>query len=260
MTPPRPGGSIIRNRLAVLISAGALAAAGALATITTEPALASSPVPQAAAASSVHFTAAGDYGMLTNATAVMNTIGSIDHDMHISVGDLSYGATGEEQAWCDFVTSRVGAGFPFELLSGNHESGGLNGRINDFAACLPNQIPGVIGTYRQYSTSTPAVDPLVRFILISPDLNSLAGSGNYTGRLLRAISGPPPRSTAPARRVSPGSSSPCTSLLTSSPWELEIRSGPHQPADHQEGRPGPYRARAPLQRTNQLGYLRRHAN
>ena len=39
-------------------------------------------------------------------------------------------------------------GFGFELLAGNHESGGLNGDINDFSACLPNQLPGLIGTYR----------------------------------------------------------------------------------------------------------------
>ena len=128
----------------------------------------------------VHFTAAGDYAMGTNASAVMNTIGSIDHDLHLSVGDLSYGVTGEEQTWCDFVTSRVGAGFPFELLAGNHESNGQNGNINDFSACLPNQIPGVIGTYgRQYYMDYPQVTPLVRFINISPDLNFGAGEVSY---------------------------------------------------------------------------------
>ena len=68
-------------------------------------------------------------------------------DLNLALGDLSYGATGAEQAWCDFVTARVGAGFPFELLAGNHESNGQNGNINDFSACLPNQLPGVVGTY-----------------------------------------------------------------------------------------------------------------
>ena len=45
------------------------------------------------------------------------------------------------------VTAGIGAGFPFELLSGNHESNGENGNINDFSACLPNQLPGLVGTY-----------------------------------------------------------------------------------------------------------------
>ena len=43
--------------------------------------------------------------------------------------------------------SRSAPGYPFELLSGNHESNGQNGNINDFSACLPNQLPGVVGTY-----------------------------------------------------------------------------------------------------------------
>ena len=76
----------------------------------------------------------------------MNTIAGLDNDLTLALGDLSYGLTGNEQAWCDFVTSRVGAGYPFELISGNHEGNGLNGNINDFSSCLPNQLPGVVGT------------------------------------------------------------------------------------------------------------------
>ena len=44
--------------------------------------------------------------------------------------------------------ARVGNGFPFELISGNHESAGnLDGDINNFSACLSNQLPGAVGTY-----------------------------------------------------------------------------------------------------------------
>ena len=124
------------------------------------------------AVSTVTFTAAGDYAAGSNATAVMNTIHTINPDLHVALGDLSYDTTGNYQAWCDLVTSRVGAGFPFELLSGNHESSGEAGFINDYASCLPNQVPGVIGTYgRQYYMDYPQVSPLVRFINISPDLD-----------------------------------------------------------------------------------------
>ena len=121
---------------------------------------------------SVHFTAAGDVGMSASTTGgVLDALAAADPDAHFALGDLSYGTTGQEQVWCDFVKGRVGEGFPFELLTGNHESNGLNGNINDFSACLPNQLPGMVGTYgRQYYVDVPQDDPLVRFVMISPAL------------------------------------------------------------------------------------------
>jgi PKD repeat protein len=102
---------------------------------------------------------------------VLDRIGALDNDLTIALGDLSYGVTGAEQAWCDLVTSRVGAGYPFELLAGNHEGNGQNGNINDFSACLPNQLPGVVGTYgRQYYVDVPQTNPLVRHVMISPGI------------------------------------------------------------------------------------------
>jgi PKD repeat protein len=128
----------------------------------------------------VHFTAAGDYGSQVETDAVLDLINATDPDLNLALGDLSYGVTGAEQAWCDRVTSRVGAGFPFELLSGNHESNGLNGNINDFAACLPNQLPGVVGSYgRQFYVDVPQVAPLVRFVMISPALTFSDGTYSY---------------------------------------------------------------------------------
>jgi PKD repeat protein len=128
----------------------------------------------------VHFTAVGDFHNNTNTAAVLDAINTVDSDLTLALGDLSYGVTGQEQAWCDFVSSRVGAGYPFELLSGNHESNGQNGNINDFSACLPNQLPGVVGTYgRQYYVDVPADDPVARFILISPALPYPDGTWSY---------------------------------------------------------------------------------
>ena len=49
---------------------------------------------------------------------MLNGINTIDSDFTLALGDLSYGTTGQEQSWCDFVTSRVGAGYPFELVAG----------------------------------------------------------------------------------------------------------------------------------------------
>ncbi len=134
----------------------------------------------AAVAGTVHFTASGDIAARTQSGAVLSQIDSLDPDLHLALGDLSYGATGAEQTWCEFVTSRVGAGFPFELIAGNHESDGLNGNINDFSACLPNQLPGLVGTYgRQYYVDVPKASPLVRFIAISAGLNFPDGAWSY---------------------------------------------------------------------------------
>jgi PKD repeat protein len=128
----------------------------------------------------VHFTAVGDYGSSANTTAVLDGIAAADPDLNIAVGDMSYGVPGGESAWCDFVTARVGAGFPFELISGDNESGGQDGNINDFSACLPNQLPGLVGTYgRQWYVDVPQVDPLVRFVMISAALPFPDGTWSY---------------------------------------------------------------------------------
>ena len=56
--------------------------------------------------STVHLTAAGDYGSQTETNAVLDLINATDPDLNLTLGDLSYGTTGAEQAWCDRVTSR----------------------------------------------------------------------------------------------------------------------------------------------------------
>ena len=129
----------------------------------------------------VRFGAAGDFAMNPGTTgAVLDSIAEADLDAFFVTGDLSYADPGSEQAWCDFVTERVGAGFPFELLAGNHESNGQDGNINDFSACLPNQLPGAVGTYgRQYYVDVPQTDPLLRFVMISPDLPFPDGTWSY---------------------------------------------------------------------------------
>ena len=128
----------------------------------------------------VHFTAAGDYNSGSAAASVLEGMAAADPDLNLALGDLSYGVTGQEQAWCDFVKSKVGEGFPFELLAGNHESNGQNGNINDFSACLPNQLPGLVGTYgRQYFVDVPQGDPLVRFVMISPSISFPDSTWSY---------------------------------------------------------------------------------
>ncbi|MDT0163984.1 PKD domain-containing protein [Actinotalea sp. AC32] len=129
-------------------------------------------VQAAAVAGGVHLTAAGDIGATSNTWAVLDSVRALDPDAMLVLGDLSYGQTGAEQAWCDQVVARVGAGFAFQLVAGNHEMNGLNGNINDFSACLPNQLPGLVGTYgREWYVDVPAQDPLVRVVMVSPALD-----------------------------------------------------------------------------------------
>ncbi len=139
-----------------------------------------------AAAGSVRFTAAGDLGATVSTDGVLAGMRAQDADLALALGDLSYGTTGQEQAWCDRVTSAMGPGYPFELLSGNHESNGQNGNINDFTACLPNQLPGVVGTFgRQYYVDVPKTDPVVRFIMVSPGLPYPDGTWSYAAGTAR---------------------------------------------------------------------------
>ncbi|HYN29943.1 MAG TPA: PKD domain-containing protein [Dermatophilaceae bacterium] len=128
----------------------------------------------------LRFSAAGDYGAGSNSQAVFSTIGGLRNDLNLALGDMSYGTTGQEQAWCQLVKAGVGEGYPFQLLAGNHESNGLNGNINDFSACLPNQLPGARGTYgREYYVDVPATAPLVRFVMVSPGIPYPDGSWSY---------------------------------------------------------------------------------
>lgn len=138
-------------------------------------------VPKVSAADEVHLTAAGDYGARTATAGVLDKIAELSPDANIALGDLAYQDVPTEQAWCDYVKARVGEDFPFELLAGNHDTVDTNdGAINDFSACLPNQVPGIVGTYgRQYYMDFPKAAPLVRVINASKDLTFEDGKWAY---------------------------------------------------------------------------------
>ncbi len=46
----------------------------------------------------VRFTASGDFSGGADAQAVFASIGAADPDLHLALGDLSYGVTGQERA------------------------------------------------------------------------------------------------------------------------------------------------------------------
>ncbi len=116
-------------------------------------------------------TAAGDIAATEETAAVLRKNASLSPEFTLALGDLSYNGPVGEQEWCDFVTSRMGSDFPFHLIAGNHESDGSDGNIDDFSACLPIRLPGIVGTYgREWYVDVPAGDPIARFVMISPDL------------------------------------------------------------------------------------------
>lgn len=117
------------------------------------------------------FSAAGDYGASSEAAATLEAIGRSEAAFHVALGDLSYGQLQPETAWCEFVRSRVGDEFPFQLLAGNHDSDGeaAGQHIEAFRECLPNRLEGVVGRYgEQYYFDYPPKRPLARFILVAP--------------------------------------------------------------------------------------------
>jgi hypothetical protein len=99
------------------------------------------------------FTAAGDYGFTDESKATLEHIASSGAQFNLALGDLSYNATRVESEFCDMVKARVGATFPFELLSGDHENDavGDDGYINNFAACLPDRMNATISPYGIYA-------------------------------------------------------------------------------------------------------------
>ena len=119
----------------------------------------------------VHFTAQGDIGVGTGAKKVLDVVAELNPQLNLALGDFSYKA-GIEQQFCDMVTGQLGDDFPYQLVTGNHESDGHEGDIEKFVRCLPNKLPGLQGEYgTQWRVDVPEQNPVVRFILVSPGID-----------------------------------------------------------------------------------------
>jgi chitodextrinase len=167
-------------------AAGRASAPSAVATATT---------PAAPPSTTVTLGAAGDFGAGTRATATLAKLNQSGVGAFLAIGDLHYGESSTETAWCNWVKSGIpalgGASFPFQLVAGNHEDdGGGDGHINNFAACLPDRLGSTLGLRQEYASEYyfdyPAGNPLVRVFGISPDLTIngytyrySAGDANY---------------------------------------------------------------------------------
>ncbi|HEV8573218.1 MAG TPA: hypothetical protein VGR43_00780 [Dehalococcoidia bacterium] len=131
-------------------------------------------VPHASATGGFTFAAGGDIGAGTKANASLAVLDQSAVEFFVALGDLDYDQTPTDEAWCDYIKQRLptlGPDFPFELLVGSHEDQvAPNGYILNHAACLPDRL-GSTGFYGvQYHFDYPAEAPLMRLILIAPDL------------------------------------------------------------------------------------------
>jgi PKD repeat protein len=147
-------------RLTVTDAAGATVSD--TATVTVQP----TSVPPAEG--TVVFGAGGDHGQNATTEASLNALANAGTNFYLALGDLSYTDVGRESSWCDLVTSRLGATYPFQLVAGNHDSDeDPDGHITTFGRCLPDRLNSQ-GTYGvQYFFDWGG---LVRAIMISPDL------------------------------------------------------------------------------------------
>jgi fibronectin type 3 domain-containing protein len=131
-----------------------------------------------AAPSSITFGAAGDFGAGTRASATMAKLDKSGVNLFLALGDLNYGETVDEPAWCDWVKASLptlGPSFPFEVVAGNHEDQGApDGYILNYASCLPDRLGSTLGPQQHYGAEYyfdyPAGNPLARMFMLSPDL------------------------------------------------------------------------------------------
>lgn len=139
------------------------------------------------APSSFTFAASGDHGANVKTLAGLASLDVSPADFYLALGDMDYDQTPTDQAWCDYVHANLptkGALYPFEVVTGNHESdNGPNGRIQNFAACLPDRLGATTGPGSiygaEYAVDYPAVTPLARIIMISPELTVAGVAYHY---------------------------------------------------------------------------------
>lgn len=114
------------------------------------------------------FTAGGDLGAdQPDTIASLDKINQEGSAFFLALGDMSYNDITPESKWCDFVKSRVGPNFPFQILVGNHEDDDrVDGYIGEFRKCLPDRMNSTGEYAAEYSFDYPSSNPLARVIMI----------------------------------------------------------------------------------------------
>lgn len=131
------------------------------------------PTPEA----SFTFGSSGDLGANATTAASLAKLDQSGAAFFLALGDLDYDETPTDADYCPFVKNRLptlfggNPNFPFQIVTGNHEEqAGPDGYIMNHAACLPDKMNSQGFYPAQYYFDYPTVNPLMRVIMISPDL------------------------------------------------------------------------------------------
>src|SRR2546425_10468223 len=147
------------------------------------------PVSHAATATSFTFAVGGDHGdSLTtgDGAASLGRLATSGSDFYLAIGDLSYINTTTGDTWCSQFKSSYNN---VEVLAGNHDTGEENGTAATrsyeryvtgcpytLTTSVPNCGPVLLNCYgKEYYFDYPAVNPIARFIMISPVVFNVTG-------------------------------------------------------------------------------------
>ena len=128
-------------------------------------------------AKTFRFSAAGDFGAWSGFATSLDALNASESEFALALGDLSYGGNASfpgasiEGKWCGKFRSE----FPnVAIVAGNHETDLANAVVSmtNYTRFCPYTLSSPLsGEYgRQYYFDYPASGPVVRFLLISPDL------------------------------------------------------------------------------------------
>jgi predicted phosphodiesterase len=135
--------------------------------------------PPPPAADSVVFGAVGDVGGEDkDAGVTLDAVKASSAQFLLLLGDVGYSEVVPESAWCSWMFSHLGSGYPVQLISGNHEDdGGPDGRILEFAKCAPDRM----NSTGSYATEYFFDRGPIRVILIAADLRVGGVAYDYVG-------------------------------------------------------------------------------
>ncbi|HEV7864541.1 MAG TPA: metallophosphoesterase, partial [Acidimicrobiia bacterium] len=135
------------------------------------------------------FAAGGDMGCSPDAAATLEGIHAAGVDFAIHFGDMAYDQAPApyETTWCNFVKDRLGASFPYEVVTGGHDldegptkGAQYEGSIDKYTSCVPDRMGstsvGSAGYGKEYFFDHPAAAPLARIIMISPSITMPDGT------------------------------------------------------------------------------------
>jgi Calcineurin-like phosphoesterase len=135
------------------------------------------------------FAAGGDMGCSPDAATTLEGIHAAGVDFALHFGDMAYDQAPApyEQTWCDFVKARLGADFPYEIVTGGHDldegatkGPQYEGSIDNYVKCLPDHMASTSGNGagygKEYYFDHPAANPLARIIMISPSITMPDGT------------------------------------------------------------------------------------